>query len=102
MSKLTTMYKACMDDAKLDAMGVQPVKDDLKKYVPRLTDGADKVASLMEVLADLGSQGRDKLFSFAIATDQKHPLVHVTSIDQSGLSFGAEHSRHDRAACRTQ
>jgi len=87
MSKLTTVYNACMDDKKLDEMGVQPVKDDLKKYVPRIESGPNKVASLMQVLADLGAVGRDKLFSFGIGPDAKHPLVHVTSIGQSGLTL---------------
>merc|ERR1712072_818797 len=81
--KLKTFYDACMDTAFLEKQGVKPMKAFIKKHISGIKDAK----SFMVALAKLGELGHDRLFGFGIDTDQKRPLVHITSIWQDGLGL---------------
>jgi len=81
--QMRKFYKTCMDTAARKKAGIKPLKDLIHKYV----HGVKDTKSFMTTLAALGEAGLDKLFSFGVSADAKHPLKHVTSLGQMGLGL---------------
>jgi putative endopeptidase len=80
--KIGDFYAACMDEAAIDAKGVQPI-------VP-LLDRIDKMASKQELANEvvrLHQQGVRVFFSFFVRPDAKNAKDQIADVDQGGLGL---------------
>lgn len=89
-------YMACMDLAKLEEIGLKPLKDMLKKFGgwPVLEDNWDESNFKWEELIYMfrkNGYSTDYLFDFSIATDLKNSTWRTIYIDQPGLGVSREY-----------
>jgi putative endopeptidase len=80
--KIGDYYSSCMDEAAIEAKGIQPVQADL--------DRIDRIATrqdLINEIAALYRRGVRVLFSFGVRPDAKNSNDQIASVDQGGLSL---------------
>src|SRR5271165_3342357 len=80
--KIGDFYASCMDEAAIDAKGVQPI-------LPIL-DAIDKISSkqdLANVVVRLHQQGVRAFFSFYVRADAKNANDQIANADQGGLGL---------------
>ncbi|WP_407673485.1 M13 family metallopeptidase [Paludisphaera rhizosphaerae] len=83
--KVGDLYKSFMDEARVEALGVKPIADDLAK-VDVLTDKAGLVA----LLGTLQREGAGGLFGAGVSVDAKKSDQYVTYMGQGGISLPDE------------
>ncbi len=82
LQKVGAYYGACMDEAAVEAAGLGPVADLLKK----VATWKDK-AALPKLLADLHAQAIWPLFDIAAEQDMKDATRVIATLDQGGLGL---------------
>jgi len=91
------VYKACMDEDKIEEIGLQPLKDMLKDMGgwPVLEGGAweEEKFNWLETVYTFRSHGysTDYLIDFSIVTDSKNSSWRVIDIDQASLGMSREY-----------
>jgi endothelin-converting enzyme/putative endopeptidase len=80
--KIGAFYKACMDEARLDELGRQPLEPELE----RIAKIADKPALLAEV-AHLQLHQTPVLFTFSSSVDPDNAKQETADLDQGGLGL---------------
>ena len=75
-------YAACMDEAKIDRLGVQPIAPLLKatREIKAKTD-------LTPAVVVLQKDGVRTLFSFRVAADEKNSNDQIANVGQGGLGL---------------
>ena len=75
-------YKACMDEAAVDAAGVEP----LQPYLDKITKlDPTKTKALFAFLGEVDAGlGMGALFSFGLSIDFKQPSLHIADLGQGG------------------
>jgi len=91
------VYKACMGEEKIEEIGIQPLKDMLKKMGgwPVLEGEAwdEEKFSWIDTVYTFRSHGysTDYLIDFSIVTDSKNSSWRVIDIDQASLGMSREY-----------
>jgi len=91
------VYKACMDEEKIESIGLQPLKDMLKSLGgwPVLEGDAwnEEKFNWIETVYTFRSHGysTDYLIDFSIVTDSKNSSWRVIDIDQASLGMSREY-----------
>jgi putative endopeptidase len=80
--KIGDYYSSCMDEAAIEAKGIQPVQADLER-IDRIATRQD----LINEIAGLYRRGVRVLFSFGVRPDAKNSNDQIASVDQGGLSL---------------
>jgi len=81
-AKVGAFFKAFMDQARIEQLGVSPLKLDLDAV--RAVTSKDELAALM----GRASEGYlSSVFDFGIAPDEKNPDVYAVYLSQSGLGL---------------
>ncbi len=80
--KIGDYYGACMDDAAIEAKGVQPIADDLARI-----DKLHSKADVINEVARLYRRGVRVLFAFGVRPDAKNSNDQIANVDQGGLSL---------------
>jgi putative endopeptidase len=80
--KIGDYYSSCIDETAADALGVDPLKPELK----RIANAKDK-AALIEAVARVQLIGPNPLFGFYSAPDLHSAKDVIAYIDQGGLSL---------------
>jgi endothelin-converting enzyme/putative endopeptidase len=75
-------YASCMDTGAIDAKGLDPIKDELR----RINAISDEVG-VVEAIGRLHGQGVNVFFRFGARPDQKNSAQMIASISQGGLSL---------------
>jgi predicted metalloendopeptidase len=84
MDKMKKFHSTCLNTAALEKQGMTPMLQMIQKYDSKIKDPKSFMTALAHLSEHMGS---DKLFSFGIDVDAKHPLVHVTALYQGGLGL---------------
>jgi len=80
--KLGDYYSACMDEAKVDALGAKPI-DALLKEAATIKDPK----TLMQAVGRLSPNAIPALFGSAVVPDFKHPDKNIAYFTQGGLGL---------------
>jgi endothelin-converting enzyme/putative endopeptidase len=80
--KIGDYYAACMDEAKIDSLSVQPIAPLLKS-----TRDMKAKADLTPVVVALQKDGVRTLFSFRVAPDEKNSNDQIANVGQGGLGL---------------
>ncbi|MBK5298730.1 MAG: M13 family metallopeptidase [Vicinamibacteria bacterium] len=75
-------YASCMDQAAIDAAGLQPIASDLSR-IAATTSKED----LLRVLGSLRRDGINTLFTLAVGADLKDSTATLMGVDQGGTSL---------------
>lgn len=88
--KAKNLYDSCMDEAKIDSKGAEPIYPLLKQIRELFpTKGGDGSESrrLTETLAYLAKRDISSPFEFMVDADPKDPTVNAIQLYQGGLSL---------------
>eukprot|EP00741_Cyanophora_paradoxa_P011332 tig00020554_g10945.t1 len=77
---ITPLYKSCMDEAKIEALGAVPLRPWLEEIW-----GADDKRELLYVIGRLQTVGVQALWSFDVQFDSKNPEYYIAMLEQGGL-----------------
>jgi putative endopeptidase len=80
--KIADLYKSFMDEAKIDALGITPLNDELRR-IARLTD----VRELPAAFARASAIGVRLPFAVTVGADQRNSDQYAVSITQAGLGM---------------
>jgi endothelin-converting enzyme/putative endopeptidase len=80
--KIGDFYASCMDEAKIEALGMSPLKPDLDQ-IAALSDKSQ----LPALVAALHRQGMSALFSFGVGQDAKNAEAEIAIFDQDGMGL---------------
>ncbi|MEZ5462736.1 M13 family metallopeptidase [Dokdonella sp.] len=80
--KIGALYSAAMDEAAIDAAGVEPIKPELARI-----DALASREDVVEYLADSFSRGQGTLFFFGAETDFKNSTRKIAYAFQGGLGL---------------
>ena len=91
------VYKACMDEELIEEIGLDPLKETLKKMggwpVLEGSDWREETFSWIETVYMFRKNGysTDYLIDFSIVTDSKNSSWRVIDIDQAALGMSREY-----------
>jgi endothelin-converting enzyme/putative endopeptidase len=80
--KIGGLYKACMDEPALDALGDKPLQPELQ----RIADIKDRSQLLTEVV-HLHKEQSSALFNFGSSADPNNAKMNIADLDQGGLGL---------------
>ncbi len=80
--KIGDMYGSCMDEKRINAAGIAPLKPELARIA-----GVKDKSELIDEIARLHLVGADALFSFRSNSDLHNADAVIAYIDQGGLSL---------------
>lgn len=80
--KIGDFYASCMDEAAIEAKGVEPLSAELAR-IGAISSKAD----LVREIARLHRQGVRVLFNFGVAPDLKNSNEQILNVDQGGLGL---------------
>jgi len=83
--KIGDLYASFMDEATIEARGIDPIRDDLA-LAQTITSAAD----LARVMGELDARGYGSFFSQFVNTDDRDSSRYVAYVSQSGLSLPDE------------
>ncbi len=83
--KIGELYASFMDTDRIDALGTEPLQDDLHRI-----DGVADVPTFVEVLGHLERSGVASVVGLYVAPDRGNPERYVTHVVQSGLGLPDE------------
>jgi putative endopeptidase len=75
-------YASVMDTNRIEALGLKPLADDLKKI-----DGVKSTKDLFALLADFHQRGIGGLFDAGFGPDAKNSSVYAVELEQGGLAL---------------
>jgi putative endopeptidase len=75
-------YASAMDTNRIEKLGIQPIKDDLKRIAK-----IETTKDLFTTLAYLHNQGVGGMFDMGFDPDEKNSSVYVVDVGQGGLSL---------------
>jgi putative endopeptidase len=82
LKKVGTFYAACMNEAAIDKVGLEPIKPQLSA-IGRIKDARGLTAAV----AELHKVGVNALFTFTQTQDSKDATTVIGGLDQSGLGL---------------
>ncbi len=80
--KVADFYKSFMDSARVEKLGITPLKEDLQ-HIENIANKKD----LIREMADLKKMGVQLPFGFYVGQDQKNSSRYIVYIGQSGLGL---------------
>ncbi|MFY7965961.1 MAG: M13 family metallopeptidase [Chitinophagaceae bacterium] len=80
--QVADFYASGMDSATIEKLGYEPVKPHLKKI-----DAIADSKSLMQYIAESGTEGSSYLFALQIGADEKNSSMNIPSFYQGGLGL---------------
>ena len=80
--QVADFYASGMDSAAIEKLGYEPVKPYLKKI-----DAIADTKSLMQYIAESGTEGSSYLFGLQIGADEKNSAMNIPSFYQGGLGL---------------
>jgi putative endopeptidase len=80
--KLRDFFHTAMDDAALEAQGIQPLAGELRKIA-----GIQNRNDLVAELGHLRSEGIESVFSFYVDQDEKRSIHYIVYLHQGGLGL---------------
>ena len=80
--QVADFYASGMDSAAIDKLGYEPIKPYLKKI-----DAIADTKSLMQYIAESGTEGSSYLFGLQIGADEKNSAMNIPSFYQGGLGL---------------
>jgi predicted metalloendopeptidase len=80
--KIGDYYAACMDEPAIEAAGLSPLADELRRI-----DGIKNAAQLRDVILHLQGSGADVLFNLSSTQDFKKSTEVIGQVDQGGLGL---------------
>jgi len=83
--KIGDLYRSFMDEAAIEAAGIDPIRSDLAK-----AQSISTVDQFINVMGELESRGGPGLFYLFITTDNKDSTTNIAYLGQSGLSLPDE------------
>lgn len=83
--KIGELYASFMDTDRIDALGLEPLQDDLARI-----DGIADVPTFVDVLGHLERAGVGSVIGLYVAPDRGNPDRYVTHVVQSGLGLPDE------------
>jgi putative endopeptidase len=81
-SQVGSFYVSAMDTVRLERLGYQPIRSDLKR-IDRLRD----LTQLVALLADFHQAGFSGFFGAQVAADAKNSSIYAFELNQGGLSL---------------
>lgn len=81
-AKMADIFNAFMDEARIEALGTDPLADELADI-----EAIDSYEALLSYWAKARSQGLSSPFSFAVTQDQQQSDRYITLFYQSGLGM---------------
>lgn len=81
-AKMADIFSAFMDEARIEALGIQPLADELADI-----DALDSYDALLSYWAVARANGLTGPFSFAVTQDQQQSDQYITLFYQSGLGM---------------
>jgi endothelin-converting enzyme/putative endopeptidase len=80
--KIGGLYKACMDEPALDALGDKPLQPELQRIADIKNNG-----QLLAEVVHLHSQQSSALFNFGSSADPNNAKMNIADLDQGGLGL---------------
>ena len=80
--KVGTFYSACMDEATIDAKGIQPIEPWLHK-IDKIKDRRQ----ILDVMAHMQAKGLSSAFNFGTGPDLHNSTLNIAHLDQGGLTL---------------
>ena len=84
-ARIASLWESFMDEEGIEALGISPVDDLLKKI-----DNVHDVESLMKLSGELSTVGIDGFFDIGVSNDAKDPDVNLFTIIQGGIGLPDE------------
>lgn len=81
--KIAKMYNSAMDSVKLNAEGIEPIREDLEEIAECKTK-----EELFEEVTELSNEGVSTLFGFYIDADEKNSKNNLLQLISTGLVLG--------------
>lgn len=92
LKKLGDFYASCMDEAAIEELGAEPLRDTLAQI-----ERTERHAAMFELAGSLGKQGYDLFLSGFVSADNKDPETNVLHMYQGGLGLPDKSFYQDEA-----
>jgi putative endopeptidase len=92
--KFGDLYKSFMDEERIDALGVEAIRDELT-----FADGVDSIPTLLETVGKLERRGLGGFYQLFVDNDPGDPERYLVFLEQAGISLPDEsYFREERFA----